>query len=79
MVTRLGDFLKFLVTNIFSIGAQLFGDFLGYLEASFFNTNCFGYFLSNSWWKFGSFLLQHLFTLLASDMYCQIIIFSKLT
>ena len=33
--TRLGDFWKFLVTNILSKVAQMFGDFLGFLEIFF--------------------------------------------
>ena len=33
-VTRLGDFLKFLVTNFLTKVAQIFGDYLGYFEKS---------------------------------------------
>ena len=34
IVTRLGDFLKFLVTNFLTKVAQIFGDYLGYFEKS---------------------------------------------
>ena len=62
---QIGRFLKVLVTNsILSKVVQIFGDFLVvFRKCHFWNTNCFGYFLSNPWWIFGYFWLQHLVTL----------------
>ena len=37
-MTRLGDFWMFLMTNFRSKVAQLFGDFLGFIEATFTST-----------------------------------------
>ena len=37
--TRLGDFRKFLVTNFLTKVAQIFGDFLGFVERHHFKVN----------------------------------------
>ena len=63
-VTRLGDFLKFLVTKFTTKVAQIISNFLVYfLKTSLLCKNCCGYFLGNLSKHLGYFLLQHLVTL----------------
>ena len=57
-MTRLGDLLKFLVTNSLSKVAQILGDFLGYFEKYyFFIKHCSGYFCGKILGKFGYILI----------------------
>ena len=59
-VTRLGDFLKFFVSNFLLKVAQLFGYILGFLKTSLFKLNCYCYFLGNFWEKLDYFFISRL-------------------
>ena len=65
--SRLGDFWKYIskVTNILSKVAQMFGNFLDFLESIFFDETLLWLFFEqrNLRWKFGYFLVQNLVTL----------------
>ena len=54
-VTRLGDFLKFLVLNFLTKVTQKFGDYLAILKTSPLSQNNCWYFLVNLFLKKGSF------------------------
>ena len=55
-VTRLGDFWKFLATNILTKVAQIFGNFLGCCEKHYFvSKNCCGSFLGRVWKNWATF------------------------
>ena len=68
-VTRLGDFLKFLVIWLLYKVAQKAWWILGLKwNATLFMLNSCDYFLGNIWKNLAYFLIQHLVTLLPSHM-----------
>ena len=63
-VTRLGDFWKFLATNLLSIVFQIFRDFLGCIEKHHFSVKlAVATFRGNFWKHSVYFLFQHLVSL----------------